>query len=84
MWNVATIGLDLAKDLFQVHGADADGASLFNRKLRRSQLLGFFVRLPPQEKRASWPTWQRREPVKKPTTGGYLLGDKFSLLVEVV
>ncbi|MGN7737055.1 IS110 family transposase [Ensifer sp. 22564] len=47
MKNVATIGLDIAKEVFQVHGADADGAPLFNRKLRRAELLEFFGKLPP-------------------------------------
>jgi transposase len=44
---VATIGLDLAKQVFQAHGADANGNTLFNRKLRRDELLAFFKKLPP-------------------------------------
>ena len=47
MKEVTTIGLDLAKRVFQVHGVDADGAPLFNRKLRRAEVLRFFERLPP-------------------------------------
>jgi transposase len=43
MGEVSTIGLDLAKNVFQVHGADASGAVLFRRKLRRHQLLTFFA-----------------------------------------
>ncbi|WP_287241368.1 hypothetical protein [Mesorhizobium sp.] len=43
MKHVGTIGLDL----FQVHGADIKGSPLFNRKLRRSELLGFFEKQPP-------------------------------------
>lgn len=43
---VATIGLDIAKNVFQVYGADNDGAPLFNRKLRRAEVLDFFERLP--------------------------------------
>ncbi len=46
MENVATIGLDIAKNVFQVYGADADGAPLFNRKLYRADVLNFFARLP--------------------------------------
>lgn len=46
MENVATIGLDIAKDVFQVHGAAADGTPLFNRKLRRAEVLSFFKSLP--------------------------------------
>ncbi len=43
---VATIGLDIAKEVFQVHGADADGVTLFNRRLRRAELMQFFENLP--------------------------------------
>ena len=39
---VSTIGLDLAKHVFQVHGADIAGSPLFNRKLRRGEVLRFF------------------------------------------
>jgi transposase len=47
MSEIATIGLDLAKQVFQAHGADAQGATVFNRKLRRSEVLPFFEKLPP-------------------------------------
>ena len=43
---VATIGLDLGKDVFQVHGIAADGTVVFNRSIRRRQLLAFFEKLP--------------------------------------
>ena len=43
MGEVSTIGVDLAKNVFQVHGADASGAVLFRRKLRRHQVLTFFA-----------------------------------------
>jgi transposase len=43
---VTTIGLDLAKTVFQAHGADSGGAVVFRRKLRRDQLLGFFAAQP--------------------------------------
>jgi transposase len=46
MGEVTTIGLDLAKQVFHVHGADASGAALFSRKLTRSKLLGFFAAQP--------------------------------------
>lgn len=42
MGEVSTIGLDLAKSVFQAHGADASGAVVFRKKLRRDQVLGFF------------------------------------------
>jgi transposase len=43
---VATIGLDLAKNVFQVHGVNADGQVVLRRKLRRSEVLRFFEALP--------------------------------------
>ena len=42
MEEVSIIGLDLAKRIFQAHGADRSGKCLFSRKLSRAQLLGFF------------------------------------------
>lgn len=42
-----TIGLDLAKSVFQVHGSDAEGAPVVRRQLGRAQLLLFFSRLEP-------------------------------------
>ena len=42
MKQITTIGLDLAKQIFQVHGADADGFPVFNRRLRRAEVLRFF------------------------------------------
>ena len=44
---VTTIGLDLAKHWFQVHGVDANGQIVVRRKLRRSGVLAFFQSLPP-------------------------------------
>ena len=44
---VTTIGLDLAKNIFQVHGITDDGEIAFNRPLRRAQMLPFFERLEP-------------------------------------
>src|SRR5690242_8330972 len=41
-----TIGLDIAKSVFQVHGVDAAGAKLFNRRLSRGQMLDFFAAQP--------------------------------------
>ena len=42
-----TIGLDLAKSVFQVHGVSADGTAVLRRQLRRGQVLAFFSRLEP-------------------------------------
>src|ERR1700752_5224054 len=43
---ITTIGLDLAKSVFQVHGVDATGQVVIRRSLRRAQMLPFFTRLP--------------------------------------
>jgi len=47
MGNVITIGVDLAKSVFQVHGVDAEGVIVVRRQLRRRQVLPFFEKLPP-------------------------------------
>ncbi len=44
---VTTIGLDLAKNVFQVHGVDDEGTVVIRRQLRRSRVLLFFKTLPP-------------------------------------
>jgi transposase len=44
---ITTIGLDLAKSVFQVHGIDAGGQVVLKKKLRRAELLKFFQTLPP-------------------------------------
>jgi transposase len=46
MQQISIIGLDLAKNVFQVHGADADGVPVLRRKLRRADLLHFFSKIP--------------------------------------
>ena len=40
---VVTVGLDLAKNVFQVHAIAADGAVLIRRKLRRTEVIRFFA-----------------------------------------
>src|SRR5580692_12399614 len=47
MESVVTIGLDLGKSVFQVHGVDAGGAVVIQRRLTRGKLLGFFAKQPP-------------------------------------
>jgi transposase len=47
MQAVTTIGLDIAKSVFQVHGIDAEGRMLICRKLKRRYVLAFFQKLPP-------------------------------------
>src|SRR4051794_4379448 len=46
MQAVTTIGLDIAKSVFQVHGVDAAGQVLIRRQLKRRAVLGFFQKLP--------------------------------------
>lgn len=46
MKQITTIGLDLAKHVFQIHGADAEGSQVVNRKLRRAEVLRFFEKQP--------------------------------------
>jgi hypothetical protein len=46
MSELATVGIDLAKSVFQVHGVDESGRVLVRRQLRRSQLLAFFEKRP--------------------------------------
>ncbi len=46
MNEVSVIGLDLAKHVFQVHGADAWGRVVIRKQLRRAQVLEFFGRQP--------------------------------------
>jgi len=45
--HIATIGLDLAKNIFQVHGIDREGNIAVQRSLRRSDVANFFGKLPP-------------------------------------
>ena len=47
MEHAVTIGLDIAKNVFQVHGIDAEGEVVVRRQLRRGQLLKFFAKQPP-------------------------------------
>jgi transposase len=44
---VTTIGIDLAKNVFHAHGVDANDKVVFNKPLRRSQMLSFIAKLPP-------------------------------------
>jgi transposase len=44
---ITTIGIDLAKAVFQVHGVDAHGKTVLKKQLKRTQVAEFFVNLPP-------------------------------------
>jgi transposase len=85
MNEVTTIGLDLAKSVFQVHGVDELGAVTLRRSVRRKRLLAFFAELPPRlvgmEACATAHYWAREitklghdvrlipRPMRKPTCG---------------
>ena len=63
MQTTTTIGLDIAKSVFQVHGVDAEGNVIIRRQLKRRYVLTFFQKLPPClvgiEACASWHHWSR-------------------------
>ena len=46
MQAVTTVGLDIAKSVFQVHGIDAAGQVVMRRQLKRRYVLAFFEKLP--------------------------------------
>ena len=46
MQTITTIGLDIAKSVFQVHGVDAAGQVVIRRQLKRRYVLAFFQKLP--------------------------------------
>src|SRR5262250_2932179 len=47
MGQVSTIGLDIAKNLFQIHGVDAEGTVVIRKRVSRARVLEFFADLPP-------------------------------------
>jgi transposase len=63
MQTIKTIGLDIAKSVFQVHGVDAGGGVVFRRQLKRRYVVAFFEKLPPcvigMEACASTHHWSR-------------------------
>ena len=58
MEQATTIGLDIAKHVFQLHGADAAGHVLFRKRITRVKLLGFLGKR--RTMRALGTVWQRR------------------------
>jgi transposase len=44
---ITTVGLDLAKNVFQVHGVDERGKVVLKKQLKRQQVLGLFSNMPP-------------------------------------
>jgi len=67
MEEISTIGLDIAKSVFQVHGVDAAGEVVIRRQLKRRHVLSFFAQLRPcligMEAYATAHHWAR-EPTK--------------------
>jgi hypothetical protein len=55
MQTISTLGLDIAKSVFQVHGVDAAGQVVIRRQLKRRSVLAFFQKLPVGDVR-SWGT----------------------------
>ena len=51
MGEVSTIGVDIAKSVFQIHGVDADGTVVIRKRVSRAKVLEFFADLP------SLPRW---------------------------
>ena len=47
MDEVSTIGLDIAKSVFQVHGVNAAGAVVIRKRVSRAKVLEYFGELPP-------------------------------------
>jgi hypothetical protein len=46
MGKITTVGLDLAKNVFQVHAIDGEGNVVIRRRLRRREVMPFFEQLP--------------------------------------
>jgi len=61
---ITTVGIDLAKNVFQIHGVNAHGKAVLRRSLRRHQVAGFFAGLAPclvgMEACASAHHWARK------------------------
>ena len=51
MQTITTVGFDIAKSVFQVHGVDAEGKVLLRRQLKRRYVLAFFEKLSPLPRR---------------------------------
>jgi transposase len=70
---ITTIGIDLAKEMFQVHGVDAHGKAALRKQLRRSEMMKFFANLEPcligMEACGSSHHWARKEAERVRTYG---------------
>lgn len=83
MQAVTTIGLDIAKSVFQVHGIDAEGQVIIRRQLRRRYVLAFFEKLAPClvgiEACAAWHHWSRQ-----PLQRDILVATRDSLVAGII
>lgn len=78
MSELATVGIDLAKSVFQIHGVDENGGALVRRQLRGSQLLAFFQNRPRyligMEACGAMAQIMRRRRLKREAGSGWLSG----------
>ena len=72
MQSITTIGLDIAKSVFQVHGVDANGLVVIRRQLKRRYVLKFFEKLVGIEACASSHHWSRSR--RRPPLGRMYAG----------
>ena len=66
MQAITTIGLDIAKSVFQVHGVDAAGNVILRRQLKPRHVLAFFQKVPP--------AWSASKPAPRRIIGRANLG----------
>jgi transposase len=57
---ITTVGIDLAKNVIQVHGVDERGKAVLKKPLKRAQVLPYFAKLPPLEACGSAHDWARK------------------------
>ena len=50
---LTTIGIDLAKNVFQIHGINQQGKAVLKKQLKREQMAVFFANIPPKEQAGS-------------------------------
>jgi hypothetical protein len=62
MSEITTIGLDLAKHVFQVHGIDPEGTTVLRRRLRRNQVLAFRGTTAANRQDAEYPITSQKAP----------------------
>jgi transposase len=65
MQSITTIGLDIAKSVFQVHGIDAEDKVIIRRQLKRRYVLAFFQKLAKRTSpgRSTTRAWARPQPL---------------------